>query len=405
MGNFALGSHEFDLRSLPAEFYLDPYPTYALLRSETPLFQCPDGSYFLTRYADLNAIYRDARRFSSDKKLQFAPVFGEGSPLYEHHTTSLVFNDPPLHTRVRKAIGNALSNRVVETMRAGLEALVEDLLVRMEGLEEVDIVADYAAAIPVEVIGNLLSIPKDERGPLRRWSLGILGGLEVGLDSEKLVYGNQCVEEFLAYLNEFIARRRKRLTNEDDILARLLRWESDGERLSSAELYHQCIFLLNAGHETTTNLIGNGVELLLRFPASRDQLIRNPSLVDSAVEEMLRYESSNQLGNRTTTQSVEIGGVEIPAGTVLTLCIGAANRDPAQIPHPDAFDISRHPNAHLAFGAGIHTCAGLNVARMEARVAIARLFERFPHIELRGAQTRSDRARFRGFTRLPVGIG
>ena len=252
----------FDLRALPASFYEDPYSTYARLRQETPVYLCPDGSFFLTRYADINDVYRDPRRFSSDKRIQFAPVFGVGSPLYEHHTTSLVFNDPPLHTRVRKAIGNALSMQMVRTMQAGLETLVDDLLNAMADKNRVDLIADYAAAIPIEIIGNMLGVPQAERGPLRRWSLSILGALEVGLDEGKLADGNACVTEFLQYLQGFVPQRRAALSEQDDdILARLLRWQDDQGGLAPSELYHQCIFLLNAGHETTTNLIGNGAEL------------------------------------------------------------------------------------------------------------------------------------------------
>lgn len=392
-----------DLRNLPDEFYADPYPLYRRLREQTPVLELPDGGLFLTRYADLVAVYKDARRFSSDKRVQFAPVFGEGSPLYEHHTTSLVFNDPPLHTQVRKAIGNALSNKMVQMMQAGVDQLVEELLDGLAQRSRVDLISEFAAAIPVEIIGNMLGVPRAERGPLRRWSLAILGGLEVGLDERRMALGNQCVSEFLDYLRELVSSRRRALKDsDDDILARLLRWESDGYRLSEKELYHQCIFLLNAGHETTTNLIGNGVELLIRFPEAQQHLRDDPSLIDSGIEEMLRYESSNQLGNRTTTEDLEIGGVAIPAGTVLTLCIGAANRDPEVFADPEAFEISRQHNPHLAFGSGIHTCAGLNVARLEGRVAIGRLLQRFQTIQLDGEPRRAHRARFRGFETLPL---
>jgi len=401
----AIEPQDFDLRHLPDAFYDDPYPTYRALRGSSPVLALPGGGYFLTRYEDLSIVYRDARRFSSDKRVQFAPVFGEGSPLYEHHTTSLVFNDPPLHTNVRKAIGNALSNKMVEAMQSGVESLVERLLDDIAEKCEFDVIADFASAIPIEIIGNMLRVPHTERGPLRRWSLAILGSLEVGLDEDFLRTGNDCVTEFLDYLRDFVGRRRNDMSDDDDdILSRLLRWESDGFRLSESELYHQCIFLLNAGHETTTNLIGNGTELLMRYPEVLARLKKQPELIGSAVEEFLRFESSNQLGNRTTTGDVEIGGVAIPAGTVLTLCIGAANRDPAIFADPDRLDIKRDPNPHLGFGSGIHTCAGLNVARLEGRVAIGRLISRFPGLRLTGSGTRAHRARFRGFEKLPMAI-
>lgn len=393
----------FDLGALPDGFYEDPYSTYARLADEAPVFRLPDSGVFLTRYRDLRRVYRDARRFSSDKRLQFEPVFGATSPLYEHHTTSLVFNDPPLHTHVRRAIGNALSSRMVEVMQRDVEALVMDLLDGLAMRGTFDLIADFAAAIPVEVIGNLLRIPHAERGPLRQWSLAILGSLEARPSAAQLARGNAAVTEFMAYLTDFVARRESTLASaDDDIVARLIRWERDGFRLSGKELYHQCIFLLNAGHETTTNLIGNGAELLLRFPEARRAILRSPGLIEGAVEEMLRFESPNQLGNRTTTTAVSIGGVDIEPGTILTLCIGAANRDPEVFDAPERFDITRAPNPHLAFGAGSHTCAGLNVARLEARVALVRLFERFPELQLAGEPVRARRARFRGFERLPV---
>jgi len=399
----AIAPHEFDLRSLPETFYEDPFPTYRRLRTETPILGLPGGGYLLTRHRDLVEVYKNSRTFSSDKRAQFAPAFGEGSPLYEHHTTSLVFSDPPLHTNVRRAIGNALSTRMVEIMRKDVEMLVGEILESLEGKRSFDLVTDFASAIPVEIIGNLLRIPKVERGPLRRWSLAILGSLEVGLDEVRLRQGNEAVKEFLAFLEDFVDSRRDDLSEEDDdIISRLIRWRADDFRFTESELYHQCIFLLNAGHETTTNLISSGLVLLLRYPEVRRQLFADPKLIDTTIEEFLRYESPNQLGNRTTTKEVVLGGLRIPADTVLTLCIGAANRDPEIFSEPDSLDITRHPNPHLAFGSGIHTCVGLNVARLEARVAIVQLLQRFPSLALDGLAVRSKRARFRGFEAVPV---
>jgi len=395
----------FDPRHLDEAYYQDPFTIYAGLREHAPVYRCPDGSYFLSRYADVNAVYRNARLYSSDKRLQFAPVFGERSPLYQHHTTSLVFNDPPLHTHVRKAFGNALSPKMILALEHSVVALVDRLLDGIAERGRFDLIADYAAAIPVEIIGNLLRIPQSEREPLRRWSLAILGALEFGLSPDRIERGNRCVEEMLAFLADFVARRRHSLSDdEDDLLARLIRWESDGHRLPETELYHQCIFLLNAGHETTSNLIGNGVHLLLEHPQERERLRADAALIEPAIEEILRYESPNQFGNRTTTADAEIGGVHVPAQSILTLCIGAANRDPRVFADPDRFDIARTPNAHLAFGAGIHTCAGLNIARLEGRIAIGRMLARFPELRIDGEPVRSRRARFRGFDSVPMAV-
>jgi cytochrome P450 len=394
----------FDPADPPAYMYEDPYPLYHALRSRDPVHRCPNGSYFLTRHGDLRRIYRDPKTFSSDKKIQFKPAFGD-SLLYEHHTTSLVFNDPPLHTHVRKAFGSALSPRAIEAMEPDVRRLVERLLGEVAEKGEFDMIEDYASVIPVEVIGNLLRVPREERGPLRGWSAAILGALEFNLSREKFEAGNRAVREFLDYLEVLVADRRRNLSDDyDDILSRLIRWESDGFTLTNQQLYHQCIFLLNAGHETTTNLIGNGVHALLTYPEEMDRLRARPELIDSAVEEMLRYQSPVQLGNRTTTAEVGFDDVVIPAGTVLTLCIGAANRDPAVYTDPDRFDITRNPQDHLAFGGGIHTCAGLNVARLEARIAIGELVQRFPALRLNGEVIRDKRSRFRGFLSLPMAI-
>ncbi|HJS86376.1 MAG TPA: cytochrome P450 [Acetobacteraceae bacterium] len=397
-------SRTFDTEALPAAFYENPYPWYRALLEFDPVKRLPNGSYFLTRYQDALTAYRNPKVFSSDKKAEFRPKFGH-SLLYEHHTTSLVFNDPPLHTRVRRLIAGALTPRAIAAMEPDLVRLVDTLLDRMAAEGRVDLIEDFAAAIPVEVIGNLLAVPHDERGPLRGWSLAILGALEPVVAPEAADRGNQAVREFLAYLRDLVARRRARPGNpERDVLTRLIQGEANGERLTEKELLHNCVFLLNAGHETTTNLIGNGLVALLEHPEEKRRLIAEPGLVRTAVEEILRYESSNQFGNRITTQTVEIGGVRMPPDTGITLCIGAANRDPAQFDDPDRFDIGRTPNRHLAFASGIHQCAGMSLARLEGAVAISRFLARFPDYALAGRPVRGGRARFRGFLQVPCTV-
>ena len=397
----------FDLRSLSPDFYVDPYPYYHALRQHAPIKAMPDGSWLLTRYDDILPVYRDHKACSSDKKKEFGPKFGP-SPLLEHHTTSLIFNDPPLHTHVRRAIVGALSQRHIAAMEPGLAKLVDGLLDTMESKGEVDLIADYAAAIPIGIIGNLLGIPPEERGPLRDWSLAILGALEPVLTPERAVAGNTAVTDMLAYLEVLVADRRAHLRDPNvDVLTRLILGENETERLTENQLLHQCIFLLNAGHETTTNLIGNALYALTEWPAERAKLIAGLSdsaAIGKAVEEFLRFESPVQLGNRITTHAIVIGGIELPPESRITIGIGAANRDPAQFPDPERLDLAREPNRHIAFAFGIHTCAGLNLARLEAQVALARFLARFPDYALAGDPVRGGRARFRGFLHLPARV-
>ncbi|MFP8780754.1 cytochrome P450 [Hydrogenophaga sp. RWCD_12] len=402
----------FDLRALPADFLANPFPVYAVLRETAPVRRMPDGSVFLTRHADLMAVYRDAAVFSSDKHVEYGPKYGVDSPLYEHHTTSLVFNDPPLHTRVRKLIMGALTRRAIADMEPGLVALVDSLLDRIEAQGGGDLVEDFASAIPVEIIGNLLGVPHEDRGPLRGWSLAILGALEPVPTPEQHALGNRSVTEMLDYLRGLVAERRKAPGDpERDVLTRLIQGEAGGDQLSEVELLQNCIFLLNAGHETTTNLIGNGLILLQEFPDQREQLLADLRAVGDAsakeqvltlaVDECLRYESSNQLGNRRALSPASVGGVALNEGTLVTLCIGAANRDPAVYDQPETLNLRREGNKHLAFGFGIHQCAGLSLARLEGRIAIGRFLDRFPRFELSETPVRGGRARFRGFLSAP----
>jgi cytochrome P450 len=249
----------------------------------------------------------------------------------------------------------------------------------------------------------MLDVPRDERGPLRNWSLAILGALEPAPSKEQIERGNRSVQKFLAYLEVLVGERRKRPGDPDkDVLTRLILGESDGARLSEAELLQNCIFILNAGHETTTNLIGNGLVALTEWPDERERLSTDPALLRAGVEELLRFESSNQLGNRRTTAPVALGGVELPTGTSITLLVGAANRDPHRFPDPDRLDVGRNPNRHLAFASGPHQCVGMNVARLEGRIALGRFLARYPRYRFAGLPLRGRRARFRGYLSIPA---
>lgn len=393
----------FDLAAPPPGFVEDPFPVYDALLAHAPVLRQPDGSVLLSRHGDLDRVYRDTTLFISDKKAVFGPKYGVGTPLYEHHTTSLVFSDPPLHTRVRKIMTAALTPRAIARMEPGLIETVDRLLDRMAARDQVDLIADFAAAIPIQIIGNLLGVPMDERDPLRDWSLAILGALEPSLTPQQTAGGHTAVIEFKTYLSDLIARRRAQPGDpETDVLTRLIRGEGADAQLSEIELIQNCIFILNAGHETTTNLIGNGLALLNDHPQEKARLLADPALITPAIEEFLRYRSPNQLGNRETAQAVEIGGQTIAAGTNLHLCIGAANRDPAVFATPAVLDIARRPNRHLAFAGGPHVCIGLTLARMEGRIAIGRFLARFPGFRITGGRRGGGRMRFRGYACLPA---
>jgi cytochrome P450 len=390
----------FNLAKPPAGFTENPFPHYDDLLEHSRVTPQPDGSYLITKHADLNAIYRDTSLYIYDKKQAFAPKFGPGTPLYEHHTTSLVFNDPPLHTRVRRIMTGALTPAALARMEPGLIATVDTLLDNMP--QAADLIEDFASVIPIQIIGNLLDIPMSERTPLRDWSLAILGALEPTLTDEKLAAGHTAVTEFKSYLQDLIARRRATPGDPDtDVLTRLINGDAKGQ-LTEIELIQNCIFILNAGHETTTNLIGNGLALLHDHPDQKALLINDMTHINTAVEEVIRLRSPNQFGNRETTASVTIRGHEIPAGRNLHLCIGAANRDPEVFDTPAQFDITRTPNRHLAFAGGPHVCVGLTLARMEGRIAIERFLRRYPAYEVQSGRVPGGRIRFHGLTHLPA---
>ena len=330
---------DFQLTRVPPEFLDDPYPWYAALREHDPLHALEGGGVFVARYEDALAVYRNPRA-SSDKKAEFAPKLGD-SPLYEHHTTSLVFNDPPLHTRVRRIIMGAVNQRAIARMEATWRGWWTRCSRRWRRSGEVDFIADFAAQIPIEVIGNLLDIPRPERSPLRGWSVAILTGLEPKLTPQMLDAGNRAVTEFVDYLSDLVAERRRRPGDRE--LGRADTPDpgrEDGERLTETELYHQCIFLLNAGHETTTNLIGNGLWALLANPDELAQLRRDPASGPSAVEEMLRFDGPIQLNNR---RLLDADGAGRRHAACRALRSRSASARPTAIPaqFPDAGSLRR----------------------------------------------------------------
>jgi cytochrome P450 len=394
----------FDINAIDAGFLADPYPYYRALREHDPVHRNPDGSYFLTRHADVALAYKHPS-LSSDKRVEFAPKFGDG-PLFRHHTTSLVFNDAPYHTRVRRLLSAAFTPRKLAEFGPMVEGIVARLIEGLEGKREFDFISEVAIPLPTEVIAHMLTVPESHRPRLRDYSRHILGALDPVVSKERLAQGHAAVEEFGALLRELIQHRRAHPEGvlPGEVLGPLVFGEMEGERLSDEELVQNCIFLLNAGHETTTSLLGAGLALLMDNPDEMQRLKDNPALIDTAVDEFARFESPVQIGNRKTTEPVTLGDVTVPAGTYLHTSIGGANRDPAVFADPERLDIGRAPNPHLAFIAGRHTCLGSALGKLEGKVALGAFIRRFPAVRRAGESALLGRARFRGYDRLPVAI-
>ena len=395
----------FDIAALDRDFYENPYPVFHALRRHAPVHRMANGAWFLTRHADLDAIYHDPILFSSDKTIDFHRTMGDTS-LYEHHTTSLVFNDPPGHTRVRKRLAPAFTPRALRALEARVQEVVVASLDDVAGMGSFDLLHDFAMKLPIELIGDMLGVPRADRHLLSPWAVAILGGLEADLTEAQRDVAAQAVDDFKEYLRWLIAEREKNPLSGDDgeVLSKLVGPDEDGDSLTELELLHNCIFLLNAGHETTANTVTNGIDALLRFPVELDRLRSDRSLTVSAVEEVLRFECPVQLNNRKLTADAEIGGVAMKKGDYVWLAIGAANRDPEAFADPDAIDVGREKNRHLAFGSGIHACAGMSLGRMEARIALDGFIQRFAKIEPSGTALHHPRARFRGFIEYPVTV-
>ena len=395
-------ARDFDLNAISPSFIENPYPTLDMLRQESPVHENPDGSVYLTRYQDCLAVYR-SRDMLSDKNEAFGEKFGQ-CPLLEHHTTSLIFNDPPYHTVVRKLISGAFTPRKLREMEALIETIVDELLDIIAEKNTIDMVADFGTILPTEIISFMLGIPKEFRQKLRGYSISILGALDPVVSNERMHAGNHAVSEFSEILNDLINYRRENpdCAQQGEVLESLIFGEHEGQKLDQKELIQNCIFLLNAGHETTTSLVSNSVSLFLDHPEQHRKLLDDPSLIEGAVEECLRVESPLQIGNRQAATDFTFGDHRISKGTYIHTSIAGANRDPSVFADPHKFDIERKNNKHIAFITGIHVCLGATLARMEGRIALGKLLTRFPNMQLDGDAERLPLARFRGFTRLPV---
>lgn len=396
----------FSIFSPPPAFYESPYPYYRALRERDPVHQNADGPFYLTRYEDVRRVYR-TKGMTSDKTEMFTKKYGPG-PLLEQHTTSMLFSDPPYHTRIRNLLRHAFTPRALQQLEHRVVELVDGLIVKCREQGGMDLVLDFAFPLPVEVICNMLGIDTRDRERLQEWSRQILTPLEPTATPEMIAAGNQAVSEFTAFLHDLLDEKRRNISRgvrAGDILEDLIdSQDSEDDPLTADELVQNCILLLNGGHETTTNLVSNGMKAMFDNPDQLRKLRDDPSLIGSTIEEMLRFDSPLQIGNRGIAEPFEVGGITLAPGTQVLTSIGGANHDPDAFDDPEVFDITRTPNKHLAFAAGIHACIGAPLARMEGTIAIGKLVAAFPGIERTGPISRGGRARFRGLTSMPVTV-
>ena len=378
----------------------NPYPLYHRLRAEDPVHQSPMGMWVLTRYDDVALILRDPRFGRRGFQDLITTRFGHSGL-----SRSMLLQDPPDHTRLRALVSRAFTPRVVENLRGQIQRIVDGFLNELARRGEADLIEELAYPLPVAVIGQLLGVPVEDRGRFRQWSFDVARSLDsvVFPEPEVIARANAAGQAITEYFQALMAERRR--APRGDLLSDLVAVEEAGDRLSMEELLATTLLLFLAGHETTVNLIGNGVLALLRHPAELDRLRQEPGLIESAVEEALRYDSPVQRLSRVVYEDVAIGERTIPAGSLVMGLLGAANRDPAHFPEPDRFDIGRRDNRHLAFGWGMHFCLGAPLARLEGQIAVGTLFRRFPGLAL--AMDRVEwrqTATLRGLAALPVRV-
>jgi len=387
---------------LMPEFHSNPYPFYRALREEDPVHQSPLGFWVCTRYDDAVMILRDPRFGREGMAKLMETRLGLTQDM--SRARDMLFQDPPDHTRLRALVSRAFTPRVVEVMRPHVQEIVDGLLDRVEESRAMDVIEDLAYPLPVTVICEMLGVPASDQAIFKTWSTDIARSLDAGIlpaDSDAIPRGREARLALAEYFRALIATRRK--DPKPDLLSALIAAEEEGNKLSEGELVSTCMLLLIAGHETTVNLIGNGLFALLQHPDQLRALRDDPALIQTGVEELLRFDGPVQRTGRMTTAEVEIGGKHIPKDSVVVSVIGAANRDPKQFADPDRLDVSRKDNRHIAFGFGIHFCLGAPLARLEGQIALGTLLRRMPKLALVSIVPEwRESSTLRGLKSLPV---
>ena len=392
---------------LSPEFIRDPYPHYARLRTTDPMHLTSLGTFVASRHAEASLVLRD-KRFGKDyverTKRRYGPKIMD-EPIFRSMSHWMLQQDPPDHTRLRSLVVKAFTARRVEDMRPRIQEIVDQTLDRIAPQGHMDLIEDFAFRLPVTIICDMLGIPEEHREVFYASSRD--GGRildPVPLTPEEIAQGNASNALAKMYFQQLFELRRKQPG--EDLTTQLVQAEEAGSKLSNEELTANIILLFGAGHETTVNLIGNGLLALHRNPDQLALLKANPSLITNAVEEFLRYDSSVQLSGRVALEDIEdLGGKKIPKGESVLCLLGSANRDPAVYPdRPEQLDITRPNVRPLSFGGGIHHCLGAQLARIEAEVAIAILLRRLPELKLDDAENPEWRPTFvlRGLKRLPA---
>jgi cytochrome P450 len=385
-------------------FSQDPYPLYARLRGERPLYRSPQGVAHLSRYADVDAALRDPRLSNDRDRLANSLSGGQGvgetlSRLMRKLGRVMTNTDPPDHARLRKLLNKAFSAGRVRDFRPTIQAIADELLDAAQAAGPgFDVVSALAYPLTTTVLCDLVGLPRGEHAQAIEWTYLLENPSSAGLSVEQI---EGIIDQLYSYLRSLIAKRRAEPTG--DFISALLNVEEGGDRLSEDELLNASFVLLASGYESTMNLIGNAVLTLLRHPDQLALLQAKPELLPKAIEEVLRYESPSLLVIRSVAEPVEIAGGRLEEGELVYLLLGSANRDPARFPDPDRFDIARGDNRHVSFGAGIHFCLGAPLARLEAEVAFGSLLRRFPHLRLEtdAVEWRTNPA-LRGLVSLPV---
>lgn len=388
---------QFDPRS--PDFRRDPYPYYDLLRSQVPIYHWTTWNMtFLSRHEDCMELLRDNR---------LGRGYGSGESPEDQAALARLMNkwmllvNPPDHTRLRGLVHKAFTPRMVEQLRGTAQQITDQLLDRVQGQGKMELIADLAYPLPVTVIAEMLGVPTADRDTFHGWSDALGRSLDLTDDPAIYQHASVAAAEFTVYLRDLAEQRRRHPTN--DLLSALVQVEEAGEHLTEDELYATCSLLLVAGHETTINLIGNGMLALLRHRKQLELLQQRPQLIKSAIEELLRYDSPVQMTSRVALEDIEYKGVTFQRGQEVAFLLGAANHDPAVYADPQTLDITRERNPHLSFGSGIHYCLGAPLARLEGQIAIETLLRRMPNLQLATENpVYRDNYVLRGLESLPV---